>query len=115
MVFPAGDVIGRVTSAGRFSMTDAFAYKHPSQRTDLEILDITITWGWSSMRTKLIGMKKATGTHQIFRHPVDIRFSLQADITVIRDRCVEHLVEARTTAARVVRLELRCLNPLREQ
>lgn len=46
---------------------------------------------------------------------IAVRSSLRADFNVIRDKCVQYLVEVRPTAADVFKFALRALNSVGKQ
>lgn len=116
-VFHAREVVWSVASADLCSMADAVDHIRPSQCSDPEV------FGLPSASPAVVDAHDAEldpgGDCDSSDIPpfgeINVCRSLQADFTVIRDKCIEYSVEARKTAPGVFKLALRRLNSLREQ
>lgn len=98
-------------------MVDAVAHILLYQRTDPEVLDISSTSpaGVNAYDVYLDAEGDWDLLDVLPSGEIDIHSSLLAEFTALRDKCVEHSVEASKTAANVLKLALRDLSTIKGQ
>lgn len=113
-VLPALYFVWSAASSGRRHLGDAITHMHRSQRNDSEVVNNPSTsWAVIEVFDEYLDAEGDWDLPDILLSgEIDICSSLQADLTVIRDKSVNHLIEVAATAAGVFKLMLRGLNRL---